>query len=268
MHAEMQAGLTLFLALLVAHLAGDLVLRAARAGWEEAEPPSLAGSLRHAAVHTLLAYLTVGVFAPAALATVRLHGVIAILVPMHLASDALEPRLRTRTGLPAWGTFLADQALHVAVLGGAAALLLPGLRAWLASLYGAFAAHRVAILWLLVIYLATIFGGGLLIRLLLPGPGAGQAAESPEERAGREAERRLGLTIGWLERTLVLSAVLSSSPTTVGLIVAAKSIVRFKKLDDERFAEYFLLGTFLSLLLALGGGLLLRWLLWGTVSLE
>lgn len=85
----------------------------------------------------------------------------------------------------------------------------------------------------------------------------------------RTADWRAGMYIGWLERFLVLTAVIAKSPTAIGLIVTAKSIVRFKKVEqDDDFAEYFLLGTFLSLALALLGGLALRWLLLGGLDLE
>jgi hypothetical protein len=47
----------------------------------------------------------------------------------------------------------------------------------------------------------------------------------------------------------------------LGLVVAAKSLARFKALEDREFAEYFLIGTLASLLLALGGGLALHQLL-------
>ena len=48
---------------------------------------------------------------------------------------------------------------------------------------------------------------------------------------------------------------------TLGLIIATKSLARFKALEDREFAEYFLIGTLASLLLALLGGLAMRALL-------
>jgi hypothetical protein len=41
-------------------------------------------------------------------------------------------------------------------------------------------------------------------------------------------------------------------------VVAAKSLARFKALEDREFAEYFLVGTLASLLLALVGGLAVK----------
>jgi hypothetical protein len=77
--------------------------------------------------------------------------------------------------------------------------------------------------------------------------------------------RNAGLYIGWLERFLVLTAVLVQSPAMIGLILTGKSIARLPELKGPRFAEYFLIGTLLSISLALLGGIVLSRLLFGTV---
>jgi len=47
----------------------------------------------------------------------------------------------------------------------------------------------------------------------------------------------------------------------VGWIIAAKSLARFKQLEDREFAEYFLVGTLASFLLAVLVGVGIRILL-------
>ncbi len=61
---------------------------------------------------------------------------------------------------------------------------------------------------------------------------------------------RTGRIIGVLERLLVFLLVVQGEWGAVGLVVAAKSIVRFKDLEQRNFAEYYLVGTLTSLLLA------------------
>lgn len=63
--------------------------------------------------------------------------------------------------------------------------------------------------------------------------------------------------IGWLERTLVMTALLAGAPDLVGFVIAAQAIIRFRE-TESHFADYFLLGIFLSLLIAGAGGLILR----------
>lgn len=90
-------------------------------------------------------------------------------------------------------------------------------------------------------------------------------SESP--RAGKDAitvpavELSRGLVIGVLERALALTLVLTSQFSALGLILAAKAIVRYQALDDRDFAEYVLIGTLTSLLIALLVGLGTRTLL-------
>ncbi len=81
--------------------------------------------------------------------------------------------------------------------------------------------------------------GGVPVR---PGP----AVASPA---------RVGATIGVLERLLIVAFVLTNATAAVGFVVAAKTIARFKQLDDRQFAEYYLLGTLASVSVALGSAL-------------
>ena len=67
---------------------------------------------------------------------------------------------------------------------------------------------------------------------------------------------RIGATIGVLERLLIVTFVLTGSSAAVGFVVAAKTLARFKQLDDRDFAEYYLLGTLASVAVAVGSGLL------------
>ncbi len=61
---------------------------------------------------------------------------------------------------------------------------------------------------------------------------------------------RIGETIGVLERLLIVIFVLGGAAVAVGLVIAAKTIARFRQLDDRAFAEYYLLGTLASVTVA------------------
>jgi hypothetical protein len=67
-----------------------------------------------------------------------------------------------------------------------------------------------------------------------------------------------GKVIGYLERLLVVALILMGSFPAVGFIVAAKSLTRFKQMDDRDWAEYFLLGTLTSFLFAIVYGIILK----------
>lgn len=60
-----------------------------------------------------------------------------------------------------------------------------------------------------------------------------------------------GFIIGILERVLILCAFMIHQPMMIGFILTAKSIARLKKLNEDKFAEYFLIGNSLSFLFAI-----------------
>ncbi|MGM0491514.1 MAG: hypothetical protein ACQER1_01105 [Armatimonadota bacterium] len=60
-----------------------------------------------------------------------------------------------------------------------------------------------------------------------------------------------GRLIGQLERTLILLLVLAGVPSGIGLLIAAKSVLRFgdvsaKETDNRKMAEYVIIGTLAS----------------------
>ena len=68
-----------------------------------------------------------------------------------------------------------------------------------------------------------------------------------------------GKWIGYLERLLIVTFVLSGNIAGVGFLMTAKSVFRFSDVQkgDLRMTEYMLLGTLLSFTIALAGGFLL-----------
>lgn len=113
------------------------------------------------------------------------------------------------------------------------------------------------------VYAVVIFAGGYLIRALTRPLVNGDVRPADESTAQL---RNAGMYIGWLERFLILTALLLRSPATAGLVLTAKAIARYPEFKHVRFAEYFLIGTLLSLCVAMIGGLILLKLLYGSIS--
>jgi hypothetical protein len=75
------------------------------------------------------------------------------------------------------------------------------------------------------------------------------------------SEYNTGRLIGVLERLILYMLVLAGQFTAIGFILAAKGLVRYRALEDRTFAEYFLVGTLLSVLAAMLVALAVRALL-------
>lgn len=76
---------------------------------------------------------------------------------------------------------------------------------------------------------------------------------------GSGSDVRHGVTIGNLERFLVLVLTALGQFGALGLVVAAKGLVRAVEWRERRMLEYFLVGTLASVSLALAVGLGVRW---------
>jgi hypothetical protein len=70
-----------------------------------------------------------------------------------------------------------------------------------------------------------------------------------------------GRLIGNLERLVLTIVVAAGSYAALAFLVAAKGLIRSEDLRDRDFAEYFLIGSLASVLVALCAGLVMRFAL-------
>lgn len=77
--------------------------------------------------------------------------------------------------------------------------------------------------------------------------------------ADAESLANAGKWIGVIERLIVFVLVLQSQYSAIGLLVTAKGIIRFNEKDrPEVKTEYLVIGTLLSIGIAIGAGLLTK----------
>ena len=256
---------TSFLALYLAHLLTDFVFESDRLVAGKRNSAALA-YVEHGGIHLLSAALLLGLASPMLVRSLDFYEVIIGLTLVHLVFDWGKLSL-VRLTTKAEGTlaFVAGQLVYVFPVCVAAAIIaktpLHELMAGLTRVQF----HAEQTLLLLVVYIGVIFGGGHFVRLvtkpLLRGD-LGLAGQTTEEL------QNAGMYIGWLERFLILTSLLLQSPATVGLILTAKSIARYPEFKSKRFAEYFLIGTLLSISIGIVGGLVLLMAFYGTLRLK
>ncbi len=106
----------------------------------------------------------------------------------------------------------------------------------------------------------TLKEGTIIIRLVL-----NRVKAVPHKTTGRhlkdEQEYERGKLIGILERTFIYFLILLNQIGAIAVIIALKSLARFNELDNKSFAEYFLIGSLLSLLVAAGPAIVVKYLL-------
>jgi len=266
---------TAFVAILLAHSLGDFVLQSERM---IAAKTTIRGYVEHGLVHyALLAgslcFLSRDIF------SIHIEILLLGYVSIHLVIDFVKHTSISRKLVADSTTvFIADQLLHFLTMALLARLL--GNMTWhqLATQFTWSVQSRERVLATGVVYTLAIFAGGYLVRYLTNSLAVERplryltnslAVERPLNSTESEQElRNAGMYIGWLERFLVITAVMMQSPALIGLILTGKSIARFPELKEARFAEYFLIGTSLSISIALLGGLILARFVYGSISLK
>jgi len=255
----------LFLVLYLAHLLADFVFQT-----DSVVATKKQGRWRsyllHGATHYATTLAIVAAMNPGLVVTWTFEQVLLALCLVHLLLDWAKFALANREWIPdnVW-SFTADQAAHLATVVGATLLIAPPPWQSVATYLQKIRLEQDKILLVAVIYVAVIFCGGYFIRFLIRPLWKEKVGESTLEH---DEVVNAGLYIGWLERFLVLTAVFLQSPGTVGLILAAKSIARYPELKSPgRFVEYFLIGTLLSISIAIVGGIILLKVFDGAASL-
>ncbi len=222
-------------ALLLAHTLADFVLQT---NWMVAHK-------RHPAA--LAAHITI-VLITAIAAMGSLHPALFALAAAHLVIDVAKAWSPWKGLAP----FLADQALHLITL-IAVTLWVPDLWAtgfWAAStdttgLFGtslwpadaAPTARIPAVMALIAGFILATRAGGFAVGLYM----APWSDASPKGLPGG------GRAIGLLERSLIFLLVLSGQAASIGFLIAAKSVLRFGAVGDDRaVSEYVIIGTLAS----------------------
>lgn len=230
---------TAFALLLLGHVLGDFVFQTD----EQAKNKHRWVHLRsHVAI-----VIAVHVVAFIPLLTGRTALIVLSIGILHLSIDAVSARLRNRNG-SAVHLFLGDQVAHLLVLLVGWSLIGPS--AWtqapvVTALGGVDSLPWSGVTTGAVYVSAFAFaheGGNTIVQGVLPEDG-------PESD---ENDLEAGYLIGSLERWIVLVLGLGGRWEAVALVVAAKSIARFEELKKRAFAEYFLVGTLASVLVAIG----------------
>lgn len=279
--------------LLVSHLTADFVLQTdAGVADRNGSGPR---AWRALGLHTLVVAACMAPFW-LAFGTPGLLALLVVTVP-HPFIDAAKARLsgmeRAASDATEWspwpaGLFLLDQAVHLTLLLGAGWVLLrdaapnPWLVDRVVQVTSGIAAddvQRAAVIavvgWSLAVvnWRAARFFVPLVLPLDAP-PGAAVASHSavgygvklgplsgriePDRQQPAETTDNVGAVVGILERLLIVLLILGHAEIGIGLVVGAKTLARFKQLDERPFAEKYLVGTLASVTVAVASALAAR----------
>ncbi len=211
--------LSVFVALLLAHLLADFVL----------QPQWMVERKRNPIVFALHVVI---VFS---LTTIALGGIWKVALPiaaLHCVIDMFKTYILTDHVRKGHVAFLADQIAHLATLVAAAMI-------WPETITSGYVGS-----WASAALLPAIFVCGLIVATLGGAPAVqGLMMRYPPE-AAPDGLPDAGRLIGLLERLLVFTFVLTGATASVGFLIAAKSLYSFGQ--SHALSQYVIIGTLAS----------------------
>ena len=218
----------------------------------------------------------------------QLPALLAIAVGSHLPVDFIKQLLARRVrkmekakrDFWSLNLFLADQFIHIAIIVAAAIFyfergLTVEAAAWLVDLTGRLQLNLNFFVQAGLVCLIILRPASLIVSKISAAYRPDRVAEyaEPADKFRKNREelfprstgprkqadknqvvtiRGAGQMIGYLERILIVIFLAVGQYASIGLIMTAKSIARYERITkDSEFAEYYLIGTLSSILIAI-----------------
>lgn len=177
---------------------------------------------------------------------------LVIIAFSHLIIDFIKIKIEQKLNNPKWLliTFCVDQCLHLTVIFICWIIFVSHAQTtiWFSSLC-ARSWFQTALLYFAMFAIIWDPTSVFIKKVFCLFPIEDQRIGSKEEE--KTTSIRTGELIGKLERLIVAALVLNGAAASIGFVLTAKSVARFKQFDDKDFAERYLVGTLLSVSIAL-----------------
>lgn len=203
-------------------------------------------SFKCLAVHGLIYLVGCGILSGFFLETQYAIYTIAILSISHFVIDWVRQRLELKftNNTFKFVALILDQGIHIAIIIASSSLLkLSEHTGWFYHMISGYEYISDVILYIFLFVViwapASVFIKKLFEFILI------------DDCYMNENDLKMGNLIGKLERVIVTILVLQNQYGVIGLVLTAKSIARFKQLEEKDFAEKYLVGTLTSLTIAL-----------------
>lgn len=227
--------MAILLRLLIAHILADFVFQSDKIcnGKREKTPKKFVYQLLHGIIHALTAYLLVADWS---------NWIIPLVI---LLSHTLMDYIKVTFMKNGIASFIIDQLVHLAVI----------LVLWI-SLFnhcGDYCRDFLSMEWnsintwtVVTAYLLILKPTSVFLNLFVKRWTPTESADKSLPNAGK--------WIGYFERILILTFILSGTSEGIGFLLAAKSIFRFgelSKAQEIKTTEYVLIGTLASFSIAI-----------------
>lgn len=169
-----------------------------------------------------------------------------VFLVTHLLIDFIKTKWDKAKG-PSLGSFSLDQLAHIAICVAVSLVVWHGHLQIMEGLKSIYRGNSILVsqsFEVIFTLLAVCRPCSIFIKLLFKKMGK-SGVEGKQEEAG------VGKIIGYFERIIVAILTLWDQYTAIAFVLTAKSIARFRLLEEKDFAEHYLVGTLASTAIAI-----------------
>ena len=226
--------------ILLAHVVGDFYLQTDKIADKKTK------SLAYMLIHCLLYTFVMGIMFFLLKCKINQNILSMMLVFIsHFGIDCLKQKFDGKNVRPKHIIFLVDQTIHILVL---IIIMLIGNNLFNISIKHNFVLQGNCInkyIFAIIAFLICWKPAGIFVSLLF------QCISEKTGEIKETKEAKIGFRIGVLEIEIILILGLMGQFGAIGFVLTAKSLARFRQLEDKEFAEKYLIGTLLSTFIAI-----------------
>lgn len=229
--------------LLIAHLIGDFFLQPVKL--VEKKKNSIKGLIIHSLIYTIMITLVLLLFG-------NIWEIIfwsSLIFGSHFLIDYFRIKITKKSnnnGFSFW-SFIVDQIIHVLLLVTILFVIKSNLNSIGDAVYNISflkeIGHNIIVNYILA-FLIVLFPAAVFIKHFF------NYIFNKKDICENVESDNVGALIGMLERVVILLLGALGLYGSIALVLTAKSLARFKQLEDKDFAEKYLVGTLISLIIA------------------
>lgn len=248
----------MLLILFICHLLGDFFLQSSKMA--DSKKQSFKSLLKHCLIYSMMFLIAMGAFLKPLYAMIPF----VIIVLSHFAVDLIRTKIDNKYNKLTiqFLTFIIDQLIHLGII--TTVYFVFALNSNISKLYATiikFSGFKDIVLYILL-FLSLLTPTSVLIKKIFQIVCKEEKLESVANEKSALDNFSHGSLIGMLERVITAILLLCDQFGAIGLVLTAKSIARFKKMEeDKEFAEKYLIGTLLSLTITLVITLLTKYMI-------
>lgn len=233
--------------ILLGHILGDFYVQTDKVAGKKRE--TFKYMLLHCLLYSTVMYIVMNILISNSNICIE---IVSIIIVTHILIDVLKNKISMKIQKYDAAIFVLDQMIHICSLIGIYLLY----KSWinqnvLQNTFGGYSIYKIVLIIIAILICwkpASIFVSLIFKEIPMT------IEQADFKGTGSELIKneyiKIGALIGILEREIILLLGLLGQYGAIGFVLTAKSLARYKQLENKAFAEKYLVGTLLSAFIA------------------